>query len=99
MRYGARKRGINCDFVNDPSKARVKLFALGVPLPDAIQGQQRGGMNMSMISIAAMPATSETRLADSSFSSFKTILLFCCTGLVASFGLMARGIDLGAGLM
>jgi hypothetical protein len=53
-------------------------------------------MNMSMISIAAMPATSETRLAD---SSFKTILLFCCTGLVASFGLMARGIDLGAGLM
>ena len=45
---------------------------------------------MSMISIAAMPATIETRLAD---SSFKTILLFCCTGLVASFGLMARGID------
>ncbi|EHR03420.1 hypothetical protein [Bradyrhizobium sp. WSM471] len=51
---------------------------------------------MSMISIAAMPATIETRLAD---SSFKTILLFCCTGLAASFGLMAHGIDLGAGLM
>jgi hypothetical protein len=56
-------------------------------------------MNMSMISIAAMPATIEARLADSSFSSFKTILLFCCAGLVASFGLMARGIDLSAGLM
>ena len=36
---------------------------------------------------------------DRLFSSFKTILLFCCAGLVASFGLMARGIDLSAGLM
>lgn len=53
-------------------------------------------MNMSTISLAAMPAAVETRLAD---SSFKTILLFCCTGLVASFGLMAHGIDLGARLM
>ncbi|SPP95453.1 conserved protein of unknown function [Bradyrhizobium vignae] len=53
-------------------------------------------MNMSMISLIAMPAAVETRFAD---SSFKTILLFCCTGVVASFGLMARGIDLGAGLM
>lgn len=55
-----------------------------------------GGMNMSMISLAAIPAAVETHFAD---SSFKTILLFCCTGLVASFGLMAHGIDLGAGLM
>ncbi|WP_407183126.1 hypothetical protein [Bradyrhizobium centrosematis] len=51
---------------------------------------------MSMISLAAMPAGAETRSAD---SSFKTILLFCCAGLVASFGLMASGIDLGAGLI
>ena len=56
----------------------------------------KGAMNMSMISIAAMPAVVETRFAD---SSFKTILLFCCMGLVAAFGLMAHGIDLGAGLM
>jgi hypothetical protein len=56
----------------------------------------KGAMNMSMMSIAAMPAVVETRFAD---SSFKTILLFCCTGLVASFGLMASGIDLSAGLM
>ena len=56
----------------------------------------KGAMNMSMISIAAMPAVGGTRFAD---SSFKTILLFCCTGLVVSFGLMAHGIDLGAGLM
>ena len=56
----------------------------------------KGGMNMSMISLAAMPAVVETRFAD---SSFKTILLFCCAGMVASFGLMARGIDLGAGLI
>jgi len=53
-------------------------------------------MNMSMISLAAMPAAVETRFVE---SSFKTILLFCCAGLVASFGLMARGIDLSAGLM
>ena len=51
---------------------------------------------MSMISLAAMPAVVGTRIAD---SSFKIILLFCCVGLVASFGLMARGIDLSAGLM
>lgn len=53
-------------------------------------------MNMSMISLAAMPAAAEARFAD---LSFKTILLFCCTGLAASFGLMAQGIDLGAGLI
>lgn len=51
---------------------------------------------MSMISLAAMPATAETRIAD---SSFKIILLFCCVGLVASLGVMARGIDLGAALI
>jgi hypothetical protein len=56
----------------------------------------KGAMNMSMISIAAVPAVVEARFAD---SSFKTILLFCCTGLVASFGLMVYGIDLSAGLM
>ena len=53
-------------------------------------------MNMSMISLTAMPAAVETGLGD---SSFKTILLICCAGLAASFSLMARGIDLGAGLM
>ena len=53
-------------------------------------------MNMSMISLAATPAVVEARFAD---LSFKTILVFCCTGLAASFGLMAHGIDLGAGLI
>ena len=51
---------------------------------------------MSMISLAATPAVVEARFAD---LSFKTILVFCCTGLAASFGLMAHGIDLGAGLI
>ncbi|EJN16194.1 hypothetical protein PMI42_00292 [Bradyrhizobium sp. YR681] len=51
---------------------------------------------MSMISLAATPAAIETRFTD---SAFKTILLFCCVGFIASFGLMARGIDLGAGLI
>ncbi|WP_167561345.1 hypothetical protein [Bradyrhizobium sp. AS23.2] len=49
-----------------------------------------------MISLAATPVAAETRFAD---SSFNIILLFCCVGLVASFGLMTRGIDLSAGLM
>jgi len=53
-------------------------------------------MNMSMLSLAAMPVAAETRFAN---SSFKTILLFCCAGLLASLGLMARGIDIGAGLI
>lgn len=51
---------------------------------------------MSMISLAAMPAAVETRFAN---SSFKTILLICCTGLAVSLGLMAHGIDLGVGLI
>ena len=51
---------------------------------------------MRMFSLAAIPVAVETRFAD---SSFKIILLFCCMGLVASVGLMARGIDLSAGLI
>jgi hypothetical protein len=53
-------------------------------------------MNMSMISLAAMPATVETQSGD---HSFKAIIVFCCLGLVASFSLMAHGIDLSAGLI
>jgi hypothetical protein len=57
-------------------------------------------MNMSMISVASMPVAVEARRID---ASFKIVLLFCCVGLVASFGLMTQGIDLGidlgAGLM
>jgi hypothetical protein len=51
---------------------------------------------MSIFSIVSMPASVETRSID---HSFKTILLFCCIGLVVSFSLMARGIDLSTGLM
>lgn len=50
---------------------------------------------MSMISLATMPAV-EARISD---PTFKTILLCCCAGLVASFGLIGFGIDLGPGLM
>ncbi|MBR0829686.1 hypothetical protein JQ596_29550 [Bradyrhizobium manausense] len=48
---------------------------------------------MSMISLAAIPAAVESRTID---QSFKTLLLFCCVGLVASFGAMAAGVDLSA---
>ena len=51
---------------------------------------------MSMISLAALPASIETQSSD---SSFKAIVVFCCAGLLASFSLMAHGIDLSAGLM
>jgi hypothetical protein len=48
---------------------------------------------MSMISLAAMPVGVDARSTD---QSFKTIALFCCVGLVVSFGLMALGVDLSA---
>jgi hypothetical protein len=53
-------------------------------------------MNMSMISLAEMPAAIQTRSTD---YSLKAIVIFCCTGLLASFSLMAHGVDLSAGLM
>ena len=51
---------------------------------------------MSMISLAEMPAAVQTRSID---NSFKTIIIFCCLGLLASLSLMAQGIDLSPGLM
>jgi hypothetical protein len=51
---------------------------------------------MSMISLAEMPAAVQTRSID---TSFKAIIIFCCLGLLASFGLMTQGVDLSAGLM
>ena len=54
------------------------------------------GGDMSMLSLAAMPAGIQARSID---NSFKIIVLLCSVGLVASFSLMARGIDLSAGLM
>jgi hypothetical protein len=53
-------------------------------------------MDMSMISLAAMPAAVETHSSD---YSFKAIIVFCCMGLFASFTLMAHGVDLSAGLV
>ncbi len=38
-----------------------------------------------------------TRSARADDPSFKTIALFCCLGLVASFALMILGVDLGGG--
>lgn len=51
---------------------------------------------MSMISLAEMPATIQIRLTD---YSLKATVIFCCAGLLASFSLMAHGIDLSASLM
>ena len=48
---------------------------------------------MSMISLAAMPAGADIRSTD---FNFKTIVLLSCIGLVASFGLMAAGVDISA---
>ena len=51
---------------------------------------------MSMLSLTATPAGIQARSID---YFFKMIVLLCCVGLVASFSLMSRGIDLSAGLM
>lgn len=51
---------------------------------------------MSMISLAEMPAAIQIRPTD---YSLKAIIIFCCAGLLASFSLIAHGIDLSAGLM
>lgn len=56
----------------------------------------KGGMNMSMISLAEMPVAVQTRSTD---YSFKAIIIFCGLGLLASFSLMAHGVDLSASLM
>ena len=48
---------------------------------------------MSMISLVSAPIGVESSSADHSFA---TILLFACVGLVASFGLMAMGVDVSA---
>jgi hypothetical protein len=48
---------------------------------------------MSMISLAAMPAGTDIHSTD---VNFKTILLMSCIGLLASFGLMAAGVDISA---
>ncbi|MBK3663348.1 hypothetical protein JJE66_19240 [Bradyrhizobium diazoefficiens] len=49
-----------------------------------------------MISLAEMPAAIQTRSTD---YSFKAIVIFCCAGLLASFSLVAHGIDISVGLM
>ena len=49
---------------------------------------------MTAVSIVSISSVAETRVDD---DLFKTILLFCCVGLIASLGLMTLGIDLGAG--
>jgi hypothetical protein len=49
---------------------------------------------MTTISIASMHSVPAGRADD---QSAKTIVLFCCVGLVASFCLMTFGIDLSAG--
>lgn len=51
---------------------------------------------MSMTTLVSAPAKLQARVGDHSFAS---IVLICCVGLVASFGVMTRGIDLGAGLI
>lgn len=48
---------------------------------------------MSMISLASAPIGVEAVSTDQSFTM---ILLFACVGLVASFGLMAMGVDVSA---
>jgi hypothetical protein len=50
------------------------------------------GNTMSMLSLAAPVALD----APKTENPFKLIVLFCCTGLLVSFGVMAQGVDLSA---
>jgi len=49
---------------------------------------------MTTVSIVSMGSVPEMRADD---HSPKTIVLFCCVGLIASLCLMTFGIDLSAG--
>jgi hypothetical protein len=50
---------------------------------------------MTDFSIATIATTESVEEVHA--GSFKTIVLFCCAGLLLSIGLMTFGIDLGAG--
>jgi hypothetical protein len=52
------------------------------------------GVAMTTISIVPMRSASEAQADD---HTPKTILLFCCLGLVASFFLMTFGVDVSGG--
>jgi hypothetical protein len=49
---------------------------------------------MTTISVVSMGSVTEAHADD---HSLKTIALFCCVGLLASFCLMTLGVDLSAG--
>jgi hypothetical protein len=88
--------GIDCDSVKDAWQSCIELSALEA-CPYLMQFRiNTGGTGMSLPSLASAPAGIEIRSID---NSFKTVVLFCCAGLLASFGLMVRGIELSAGLM
>jgi hypothetical protein len=61
--------------------------------PDAFLGRKLG-VTMTAISILSTRSAREARAHD---DSPKTVVLFCCFGLVASLSLMTFGIDLSAG--
>jgi hypothetical protein len=57
-------------------------------------GGRKLGVTMTAISIVSMRSASEARAHD---HSPKTVVLFCCFGLVVSLSLMTFGVDLNAG--
>jgi len=62
--------------------------------PDAFLGRKLG-VTMTAFSMVSMRPVHEPRAAHG--HSPKTVVLFCCFGLVASLSLMTFGIDLSAG--
>jgi hypothetical protein len=51
------------------------------------------GGTMSSISFVSTRSVAELKSGD---QSFKLIALFCCSGLAATIGLLALGVDLSA---
>lgn len=86
---------VRCDSINDASQSAINILRLEPPRPKYFRANKRGGP-MTMISDVSMHLVPALRADD---RSAKTIVLFCCVGLAASFCLMTFGIDLSAGLV
>ena len=84
---------IGCDLINDASQPAINISRLEPPGPKHFRANKRG-VPMTMISVVSMHSVPALRADE---RSPKTVALFCCVGLAASFCLMAFGMDLSAG--
>jgi hypothetical protein len=84
--------GISTDLNDDARQLAVNTLSLQPPGPKHIG--INNGVIMTAGSFVSMGSIHETWADD---HSPKTIVLFCCVGLIASLCLMTFGIDLSTG--